>query len=654
MKPKNLFSFFFPLQVFLILISGTFCDAQIIKSRDKTIKADEDTLVVDSGEKDSLEIFKPSIEDYQYYTRFSEKKIFDTVFTLEKYYRFSQYYNRDIFGKIPFANVGTGFQPLVFKTDSEQNLSLLPANKSFGILKINDIKYYDVKTPTTSFIYHSAIQSGGALQSTYTQNVGKNFNFSVEYSGLRSGGLYQRSLAANNHTIFSAHFISKNSRYEAFAHFLDQNIRTEENGGITDVALFLGGDDRFDNRQNFEVNLNSSDSRFSYRRYYFSHQFALFNPEKFPFKIRHTIFHQGNKYYFSQSRLEEYYFENPSEVLEGMPLTTKKYSENMSNTADLLFDNEKFRLEAGVRHQNIKFGTNNIELTNNPFSPKIYNENRFGALGKLEIRLWNKFDLNAFAEFSNGKSFGNYLRLQNSASFEPIPNYKAEVFLNLQSAAPSFNFLLNNSPYIIYNYDFSRFKNQNILEVGGKLNLKFFDSQIFVNYYRIDNYAYFNPEAMPVQTASPLNISQIGGEATFSYGKFHLNSRLLFQSAVNNKDLFPMPNFIGRGSLYWQSKVFKNAAEIIGGINVYYFTKFDSRVFSPMLNEFILPGSNGYSIGGQPIADVYFNLKVKRMFFFIQGQHINATFMQNKSFTAPNYPIADFRVNIGIVWYLFH
>ena len=114
-----------------------------------------------------------------------------------------------------------------------------------------------------------------------------------------------------------------------------------------------------------------------------------------------------------------------------------------------------------------------------------------------------------------------------------------------------------------------------------------------------------------------------------------------------------MPNFIGRANLFWQSKAFKNAAEIQTGVKVYYFTKFASREFFPVLNEFILPGNNSYSIGGQPIVDVYFNLKVKRMFFFIEAQHLNTTFMQNKSFAAPNYPIYDFRLNLGIVWYLF-
>jgi len=126
--------------------------AQVLNKTDSNRVKPKDTLVIDSGRKDSLQIFKPTIYDYTFRTQFSEKKIFDTAFTPEKTFVFTQYNNRDNFGRIQFANIGSGFQPLIFEVNTEQNLSLLPTNKSFIIKGIKDIRYYDVKTPTTSFI----------------------------------------------------------------------------------------------------------------------------------------------------------------------------------------------------------------------------------------------------------------------------------------------------------------------------------------------------------------------------------------------------------------------------------------------------------------------------------------------------------------------
>ena len=40
--------------------------------------------------------------------------------------------------------------------------------------------------------------------------------------------------------------------------------------------------------------------------------------------------------------------------------------------------------------------------------------------------------------------------------------------------------------------------------------------------------------------------------------------------------------------------------------------------------------------------------------FYIEAQNVTTTFMKNKSFAAPYYPLYDFRLNIGLLWNLFH
>lgn len=641
--------------LFILFSLGFVAKAQVVnKAEAKPQPKKEDTLVIDSGKKDSLKIFKPTINDYQYQTQFSEKKVFDTVMTFDKTYIFSQQNNKDNFGRVQPANIGSGFNPLIFEVNDEQNLSLLPSNKSYMIIGANDVKYYDVKTPTASFIYHNAMRNGAALKSTYTQNIGKRFNFALEYMGLRSQGLYRNSLSANNNTLFSGHYVSKNGNYELFAHYLHQNVNNQESGGITEDNLFQSGDSNYSNRQNAQVNLASSSSQFSYRRYYLSHQFTPFNSEKFPFSIRHIISHQGNKYYYNQTALEPYWYDAPTDLVNGFPLTTKKYSENFSNTVSLIFNNEKFKLDAGVRYQMIKFGIRDVVALNNVPFPGELKENRIGAVGNLQVKLWDKIQLNSFLEFSNGSQFKSYLKTTNNLKFEPIKDYFVNAKVNFQSAYPSFNYLLNTSVYNNFNYYLENAKNQSVMEVGGSINLKWFKTEIFANYFRIDNYTYFDSNGSPKQSDNSVNISQIGGDATFSFNKFHLNTRVHFQNTLTNKELLPMPGFIGRANFFYQTQAFKKAAEIQAGVKVYYFSKFASREYFPVLNEYILPRADSFSIGGQPIADIYINMKVKKMFFFIEGQQIGTVISNNKAYAFPHYPVYDFRLNIGIVWYLFN
>lgn len=639
----------------VILFFSLTVNAQVKNKTDSNQlpKKGEDTLVIDSGTKDSMKIFKPTINDYLYQTQFAEKKVFDTVMTFDKTYIFSQYNNRDNFGRVQVANIGAGFNPISYELNPEQNLALLPTNKSYGILGVNDIHYYDVKTPTATFIYHNAMKNGAALRSSFTQNIGKRFNFSLEYSGLRSQGMYRNSLASNNNTLFSGHYVSKTGNYELFAHYLHQNVNNQENGGIAVDSLFQNGNSDSRNRQNMQVNLASSSSQFSYRRYYLTHQLAPFNSDKIPFKIRHTISHQGNKYYYTQGAPEAFWYEAPQQLVPDGPLSSKKYSDNFSNTLSLVWDNEKFKLDAGLRYQILKLGSSQVILPLLEIPTEI-KENRIGAVGNLQIKLFDKFQLNSFLEFSNGSQFGSYLRTANNLKFEPVKDYFVNAKLNFQTAYPSFNYLLNTSIYNNFNYYLQDAKNQTVMEAGGSLNLKWFKTELFVNYFRIENYTYFDMAAMPKQSESSVNISQIGGDATFSYGNFHLNTRLQFQNVLTNKDLLPLPGFIGRANFFYQSKAFKNAAEVQAGIKVYYFSKFASREYFPVLNEYILPGTDSFSIGGQPIADVYFNMKVKKMFFFIEGQQIGTLASHNKAYAFPSYPTYDFRLNIGIVWYLFN
>lgn len=618
----------------------------VLLGQNKLMEESSDTLVVDNGNKDSLQIFRPTISDYQFYTILGQKKHFDTTFTVQRSYELTQYNNRDNFGKIQFANIGSGFQDLVYNSRSEQYLSLLPTNKSHFIISSEEVKYYDVKTPTTKFIYHTGERQGAALQSLYTQNFGKGFNISIEYMGLRSKGFYTSNLASNNNIVFSSHYRSANQKYEAFAHYLHQNVNNQENGGLEDLTLFTSGDSRLNDRANLAVRYNNSDSRFSYRRYFFSHSFRPFASEKFPFKMRHTMLHQGNKYFFNIGNTDIGKFVGLNEEWD---LGSKKFSKNFSNTISVIFDNENFKLDAGLKYQFLTLGYKNSET----LEEVLRRESRVGAVGNLSINLWDKLALKSFLEFTQGGAFGSFLRSENQLRFEPIKGYFVDAGLHYKNSAPSFNWLVNSTAMASANYDIRHFKNESILEMGAAIGLKWFDAKLFAKYFRIDNYAYFDSMAQPQQSSTPLNISQLGGEATLNYGKLYLNTKLLLQSNLTNRDLYPIPNMIGRANLYWKGWAFKKSTEIMGGIKAYYFTKFASREYAPIINEFILP-SEGYSIGGRPIVDAYLNFRVKTMQFYIEAQHFTTTFIKNQSYTAPYYPIYDFRLNIGIVWTLFH
>ncbi|MFV0237634.1 MAG: putative porin, partial [Flavobacteriales bacterium] len=125
-------------------------------------------------------------------------------------------------------------------------------------------------------------------------------------------------------------------------------------------------------------------------------------------------------------------------------------------------------------------------------------------------------------------------------------------------------------------------------------------------------------------------------------------------------------NFVTRNTLYYQSRVFKDKAEIQTGISLYYFDQFKSRAYFPVLGEFSLQTLNTLNsdkeatvntpseIGAYPLFDLFLNMKVKRMRLYFKLQHFNQLIKdQGNFYSAPNTPYTDWVFRIGFKWYLF-
>ena len=204
------------------------------------------------------------------------------------------------------------------------------------------------------------------------------------------------------------------------------------------------------------------------------------------------------------------------------------------------------------------------------------------------------------------------------------------------------------------NYFVENPENERTVQAGGELHLKPYNTRIFTQFYNIKNYTYLDSDNLPKQSSSSVDLVQVGIKNTFQYKKFHLETHLAYQNVTSNKQLLPLPDFIGRATVYYQSKAFKNNAEFQLGLNAYYFTKFQSRIFLPVTNEFRLQSkSENYNIGEYPVLDLFLHFKVKRMLIILEGQHFNSSFSGYKFYSSPLNPYTDFRLNVGILWYIF-
>ena len=613
---------------------------------------------------DSIVYVKRVITDYQYWTENLQRQIVDTTLTIDSYYN-QNFIGKDLFGKMQFPNVGRPLSSLEID-DKPFQVELLPTGKRHNYLYTNDIRYFDVKTPMTQFIYENGVREGNYLSSLFTHNLNSQFNYAIQYRGLRSQGLYQRELAANNAFITSLNYHTKDKRLNIWGHFASQNIDNEENFGIEDIYDFIEADDRnLTNERNINVNLKNTSTKFDSRRYHLAASYGILprvNPSD------STTYHAAkltNRFTFETQKFKLYsnaedltFFANEQNLPVSNFLFNEKELKYLTNVTTAGFQwSDKLKIDAGVKFQNLNlYGRDDIEYfegLQNPYSTE-WTENLFGVVGDVNFDWNERIKLRGNIEFLQSSNHGSLYHVDAALDLTPLRGYTLTAGILAQSNLPSMNFMYNQSDLENFNYYNDFFENVNTQKIYGILNFDRFKTQIEAAVYNIDNHIYLDSNYRVNQLNDNINYFKIKGRNHLTYNNFNLVSTVQYQQVTNNETYLPLPDFILRETLYWQGKIFEGKAELQTGVNAYYFTEYDAQGFFPLTNEFYLQNTDfTQKIGGYPMLDLFLNAKVRNMRFYIRGDHVNALFGKRNYFSVPGTPYRGFKFQIGIKWDIF-
>lgn len=643
---------------FILLLNYTFSQETPSKNSSK-----------DLIEKDSIKIFNPTWDDYKYQKANESYAVFDSTFTIKKLYQHNNFTQKDGFGKLFFANIGQAFQPLLYE-NNETEIEMIPFGKSVNLLKAEDIRYFNVKTPTTEFLYNNGFKEGHSLRTTFTHNITSRWNYAVEYHGLRSLGKYINELASTNTVVISSNYHTKNNRYLLKTHYVATNVNNQENGGISisQVAAntnkshldeFIENNPDFRERNRLSVNLPNALSKYHTRRYFVEQQFGIISSKKsdstsyFPVSLKNTTFYQWNEYNFGEGSSNIEYFGSKL-INDKITLGNTKNFTKFSTSNLVVFDwNDKLKFEGGIRYEKLNFYFGQDYIVNENLTiPSGFQDHRIGGIGKLFANINNRFKLDAEGNFSTGSFFKPNFVLRSNLEFIPLNDYKISGSFNVKSLPPNLNFIAHQSYYQDYNYYLKNFKNEFTTELFAKISLNKFRTSAQVKTISLSNLAYTNQEGTSSQAENLISILQFQLFNTLKYKQFYLDSRIAFQQIQDEQNLLPLPKWIIRGSLYYQNQAFKNKATLQTGVKLYYFSKFNARTFNPIFNEFMLNSSSDV-IGSYPIGDLFVNLKVKRMQIFVELQHINSSFSKDFRIDVLR-PYTDFRLNVGVNWLIFN
>ena len=597
---------------------------------------------------------KTKYTDYKVFSFKKDTTYIDTTLTIQKEYKFN-FLRKDNFELLGFHNQGQTFNNLGYQFDGISNFPDIGfRGKQFNYLNVEDVKYYEVPTPTSEIMYRTGLQQGQVLESLFSLNFSKRFNVSLTYEGIRSLGAYRQALTSSGSFRTSFHYSTKDTRYALRGHIASQDILNQESGGLTEAALnsFIENDINFSDRGRLDVRLNNSESLLEGTRFYLEHDFKLFskkdstaNKDFSNLKVGHILNSETKTYDFIQGDRTTAVFGE----INATDASDEGVKSNLTNNQLFLEFNSKyvlgtFKIKTDITNFYYKYDTilnTNSNISNKGLSGSAVS---FGANWKAKIK---NFQLNADASLTPGSSLLSGSYLKGEALYKKDSVFAIRANLLLSSKLPNFNYLLHQSVYDTYNWE-RNFSNVRTRDLGFQIESKWVNGAIHIT--NIDNYTYFDENNAPQQFEENVTYLKAKVSKEFTYRKFALNNTIMYQKVSAGSSVFRVPEFVTRNTFYYSDYWFKNAMQVQIGTTFKYFTQYKANAYNPLLGEFTL--QNDTEIGF-PTVDFFFNAQVRRTRLFFKIDNALSSIGDRNYFSAPNYPYRDFTIRFGLVWNWF-
>lgn len=604
----------------------------------------------------------PPATDYKIISSEKDTTYVDTTLNIYKMYK-ANYLRKDNFELLEFHNVAMTYNKLGYDFS---NPSLMPdfgaQAQHFNYLRINDIFYYDTPTPLTDIYFRSVMEQGQNVKTDFSTNINRRLNFSIGYEGLRSLGDYKNARSNVSSFKGTINYRNKTDRYFLRTHVTSQTIENQHNGGLTAQAIenFINEVPEFENRASLANQFEDAASELSGNRLYVNHEYHLVkgdSTQNDQTTIRHILKFEDRNYLYNQAQASPLF----GSAFENTNINNRTQFEEITNTVELSYKRKyvgDFSFKA--QHTDFNYGSRTIVVSNEATIPNRLIGNTFGVGGTYKNKL-GKFNFEGEIMHNIiGDLEASYVAAK--IGFQLDTSFVAEAFLNIQSIAPNFNYILNQSSYVNYNWYNPDFSNVTSQILGGRITHQKF-GYVEGSFSQIQNFTYFGVDGeveefneihaliRPFQSDNDVSYLKLKVGNDVDLGLFCITNTTMYQNVFSGASVLPVPEVVTRHSIYYKNHWFKKATYVQTGFNFRYFTEFNSMAFNPILNEFV--AQDVEKLSGFYTLDLFFNAKLRTARFFFIFENIQDFFQGNTNFSAPTHPFRDYRFRFGVIWNLF-
>lgn len=627
------------------------CYAQVLTAQTEDVPAD--TSATDSVDTHHYHDYgKTAVVEYFTGSAFGEFHAIDT--SLQDFEKFNP--ARLDFQDTYLTNAGSAIQQKYFIYDRITGFDKGRDQFEKYRYDIDSLWYYRTNTPFTDLFYVTGSHAEQLLRVKHAQNFGPRFNIALDYEKMKSDGFYTNDLKSHENLALTSWYETKNKVYHVQGAFLYNNIKNNENGGLTSDIIF------------------QEQGQFPLASVYRSS--AITRWKSFRGQVTQTLSLAVKKEYNVNDTLTAEYAAPYLEIRHTFGLGDEDYM-----FQDPFYDSSYYGLLYDymdtLRDVSDLDGFYNRLSVGNP----LYNTISVDSVTRRNF-IWNIFIEQQQHDLSDQSGHNYYHNLIAGADVHHIIpgtifEYSGNASVDILRATYYVNgrIIANNSyfaPFFSYTrseleptviqehyYGFNNRWENNFEHIkmhtlyAGAISEKGVAS-LALKYYRFANYIYSISDTtagiIPAQSDDPVNILQLVLEKNFNLGKFHLENKIALQKTA--QDIISIPEIIAAHNWYFETYLFKSALKMRTGIDVFYNSAYNLYNYDIVTGLFGLQTVTTSSF--YPYADVYAAFDIRTFRFFLKLENTGQGIYYDGYYEAVHYPMQNRSFKLGVSWNLFY
>lgn len=574
------------------------------------------------------------------------------------------------------GNLGLAAMPMLF--EPMKSIGFNPGFHSLDYYAMthDDVKYYQARTPFTSLYYATAGDAEQIFKVIHSQNVKKNWNIGANFNRIGANGIFSRQRGDDLNGALFSWYQSPNKRYNLWVNGVFNTLKAAENGSIVNDEIYTSAPDQIINRIAEQTRLNNSrqiwrQSSFLMKQSYFvgridSTEQEISDKILPTNKVAYTLRYDKNSYAFQKDEVDDFtvlpkgvadsQFTNDSTSFSRIQ-NEFVYSFFLRAKSKSIIKNE-LKVDAGIRHDYYNYNQLVMYKDKSYFYNYTASFQNVTLLGAAGYRFSNRIDLNVDVEqIFQGRNTGDFL--YEAKSNVLLSNSVGRVVLGAyyenKSPEEVYNRYYGNHYSWINSFDRTKTVNVSFKYINDKLKL-----DATANYYLINNYLYFKNRAtatntsledrltiMPEQLSGSINLLKIAVGKKFSFGKFHLDSYIVYQK-TDNPNVLRTPEVYTFNTFYINQTFFK-ALKTNVGFDIRYNTPYKNYSYSPAAGQFFVGDDTTFD--STPIVDVWVKASLRKANLFVKCDYVNQGFPLKGYYTINQYPMQDrLLFKFGVQW----